>query len=114
MRRDVGVNPNPAGQDPECPPIEDIVPAHRSPVKLAGAIQRLGDKVRHLRQRAGLSQTELAHQLGMQSRGYISAIELGDKLPTLDRALAIARLFHVSMDYLVRDELDEPEHKAHT
>ena len=44
-------------------------------------IHRLGGKVKSLRERDGLSQTELAHHLRVRSRGYISDIESGKKIP---------------------------------
>lgn len=72
-------------------------------------ISQLGKKVRRLRVTAGMSQSELAKHLGMSSRGYISAIESGDKLPTAERVLQIALLFHVTTDFLLRDDWDREE-----
>jgi transcriptional regulator with XRE-family HTH domain len=56
-----------------------------------------------------MSQTELARQLGMsaRSKGYISEIESGAKVPPPERILLLARLFGVTTDYLIRDELNE-------
>lgn len=76
-------------------------------------IRRLGRKVRRLRERAGLSQTELAQALGLSesSKGFISEIESGKKLPKAELVLKLAEQFGVSTDYLLRDdqgaELDE-------
>ncbi|NJK81972.1 MAG: helix-turn-helix domain-containing protein [Chloroflexaceae bacterium] len=58
-------------------------------------IERLGKKVRRLREQAGLSQSELAQQIGLsdQSKGFISEIESGKKIP---RAEWILRLAHPS------------------
>lgn len=69
---------------------------------------RFGPKVRHLRERAGLSQTELAALLGMseRSKGYISEIEHGKRIPTAEIILAMARYFNVATDALMRDEHD--------
>lgn len=70
-------------------------------------IQRLGDKVRHLRETAGLSQSELAVQLGLsgRSKGYISELESGKKKATIELVLRIAQYFGVTTDYLLRDDL---------
>lgn len=70
-------------------------------------IERLGDKVRRLRERANLSQAELASAVGLseRSKGYISEIESGKKIPPAILILRIARYFEVTTDYLLRDEL---------
>lgn len=69
-------------------------------------VQRFGTKLRALRKRRNLSITELATLLGYTSHGYISEIETGKKLPTIELALKIARLFDVTTDELLKDELD--------
>lgn len=68
---------------------------------------RLGLKVRRLRERNGLSQTELAGALGLseRSKGFISEIESGKKIPRSELVLRLANLFRVSTDFLLRDEL---------
>lgn len=72
-------------------------------------IARLGTKLRHLRERAGLSQTELAQRIGMseRSKGYISEIEGGKKIPPTEKILKIALYFNVTTDYLLRDDIPE-------
>lgn len=75
-------------------------------------ITRLGYKVRYLRERASLSQAELAQILELRSKGYISEIESGKKLPPPLVILRIARHFHVTTDYLLKDELDEEDEKT--
>jgi transcriptional regulator with XRE-family HTH domain len=76
-------------------------------------ITRLGRKVRHLRERDGLSQSELAQALGLSesSKGFISEIESGKKVPKAELVLRLADHFGVTTDYLLRDdmgaELDE-------
>ena len=72
-------------------------------------IHRLGGKVKSLRERDGLSQTELAHHLRVRSRGYISDIESGKKIAPPDKILLLADLFQVTTDYLLRDEFDAPK-----
>lgn len=69
-------------------------------------ISRLGKKVRYLRERDGLSQSELAQALGLSesSKGFISEIESGKKLPRAELLLRLADLFGVTTDYLLRDD----------
>ena len=53
-----------------------------------------------------MNQSELAQRLGMKSKGYISEIEGGKKLPPVEKVLLIADVFQVSTDALLRDDLD--------
>ena len=69
-------------------------------------MQRLGEKVRTLRKRRKMTIKELALALGFPSHSYISEIETGKKTPTTEMIIKIADLFEVSVDALVRDELD--------
>ena len=71
-----------------------------------------GQKVRHLRQHQGLTQTDMARQLGLASQGHLSNLEQGRFAPSLDLVLAIARLLHVAVDYLLRDAIPV-EQEAH-
>lgn len=68
---------------------------------------KLGKKVRALREGAVLSQVELALILGLspKSKGFISEVESGKKLPSLAFVLRIAERFDVTTDYLLRDDL---------
>lgn len=70
-------------------------------------ISNLGRKVRLLRERAGMTQAELAQALGLSesSKGFISEIESGKKLPKAELVLRLAERFSVSTDYLLRDDL---------
>ena len=72
-------------------------------------IEHFGRKVRYLRERAGLNQSELAQALGLseRSKGYISEIESGKKIPPAGTILKIAQYFNVSTDYLLRDDIAE-------
>jgi transcriptional regulator with XRE-family HTH domain len=64
-----------------------------------------GTKLRALRQQRDWSQTDVARHLGLARRGYISNLEAGRKMPSLDLAVKIADLFGVTTDYLLRDEI---------
>ena len=52
---------------------------------------------------------ELAPNLGFTSQSYISEIETGKKLPSIELIIKIARFFDVSLDKLMLDELDLDE-----
>ena len=69
-------------------------------------MQRFGEKLRVLRKRRGLTIRQLAPLLGFPSHSYISEIETGKKKPSLELVIKIARLFDVSVDQLVKDELE--------
>lgn len=69
----------------------------------------MAEKLIALRKSRGWSQEDLAEQLDV-SRQSVSKWESGASLPDLDRLLNLSRLFGVSTDYLLRDELErEPE-----
>jgi transcriptional regulator with XRE-family HTH domain len=70
------------------------------------SITRFGEKIRYLRRRDGLTLQELAQQLGLQSHGYLSELETGKKKPTVSMTLSLARIFQVSTDQLLKDELE--------
>lgn len=69
-------------------------------------IQRFGEKLRILRLRNGMTLRELAEELGLTSHGYISELESGKKIPTAPFVLSVARLFKVTTDELLKDELE--------
>jgi transcriptional regulator with XRE-family HTH domain len=71
-------------------------------------IHRLSEKLRILREQQGLTQGQLAKQLGI-SRAYVNLFESGRRMPGTELMLKIANIFGVSVDVLVRDELDLDE-----
>ncbi|HEY0377193.1 MAG TPA: helix-turn-helix transcriptional regulator [Pyrinomonadaceae bacterium] len=70
------------------------------------SIERFGEKLRALRVRRDMTLKELANELGLTAHGYISELEAGKKMPTAEFVLNVARLFGVSTDELLRDELE--------
>lgn len=72
-----------------------------------GAAMILGEKIMSLRKRMGWSQEELAQKLGV-SRQSVSKWESSTSIPDIQKIMALATLFGVSTDYLLRDELEEP------
>ena len=69
-------------------------------------MRRFGEKLRVIRTRHGMSLRQLADVLGFNSHGYVGDLESGRKKPSLEVALKIARLFDVSVDSLVKDEME--------
>lgn len=67
---------------------------------------RFGEKLLLLRRGRGWSLSILAGRLGYKSKGYLSEVESGLKRPSLDLVVRTARLFGVTTDQLVLDELE--------
>jgi transcriptional regulator with XRE-family HTH domain len=68
-------------------------------------MNRFGEKLRFLRKRNGLTQKQVGDMLGV-SRVYIVQMEQGQKLPNAVMILKIADIFEVSIDQLMRDDLE--------
>ncbi len=60
----------------------------------------ISSRIKQLRETAGYSQTQLAKRLDI-SRSAVNAWEMGLSTPTTQYVVAMARLFHVSADYLL-------------
>lgn len=61
------------------------------------------EKLYILRSRSNLSQAALAEGLDV-SRQTISKWELGSSYPEIDKLVAISNFFHVTTDYLLKDD----------
>ena len=68
----------------------------------------LADKLTALRKKAGWSQEELAEQLGV-TRQSVSKWEGAQSVPDMDKVGQMSRLFGVTTDFLLKDELSEEE-----
>lgn len=68
-------------------------------------MKRIGEKLYMLRQRHGLTTRRLADEL-QTSHTQISRIENGLRQPSADLILRISQFFNVSLDQLMRDDLD--------
>lgn len=66
------------------------------------------DKLIMLRKKNGMSQEDLANEIGV-SRQSVSKWEGAQSVPDLAKMVKISRFFGVSTDYLLKDELEEPE-----
>lgn len=58
------------------------------------------DKIRELRERAGLSQAALAKKIGV-TRSAVNAWEMGLSIPTTQYVVELTQLFHVSADHML-------------
>ena len=65
----------------------------------------LAEKIQKLRKENGLSQDQLALELGV-SRQSVSKWELGDSMPDIAKILQLADYFQVSTDYLLREAVE--------
>ena len=65
----------------------------------------LREKLIVLRDKAGISQMALAHQLGV-SRQAVTRWESGDTTPSMDKLKALAKIYDVSLDWLCSDTAD--------
>ena len=66
------------------------------------------EKIYALRTQAGMSQASFAEKLQV-SRQTVSKWELGTSYPEIDKLLAISNLFHVTTDYLLKDQSTSQE-----
>lgn len=69
----------------------------------------LGKRLHDLRIASGLTLQVTAIQLGYKGHGYLSEVESGQKIPTLEFMVKASSLFKVSIDYLVREGIDLQE-----
>lgn len=68
----------------------------------------LADKIISLRKKSGWSQEELAEQLGV-TRQSVSKWEGAQSVPDMDKILQISRIFGVTTDFLLKDEIEKEE-----
>ena len=68
----------------------------------------LADKIINIRKKNAWSQEELAEKLGV-SRQSISKYEGAQSIPDMDKILKLSKIFGVTTDYLIKDEIEDPE-----
>lgn len=59
-----------------------------------------GDKLKQLRLQAGLTQKQLAEQIGV-TKSVVSFYELRERTPSPEILVKLAAVFHTSADYLL-------------
>ena len=68
----------------------------------------LADKIVTLRKKAGWSQEELAQQLNV-TRQSVSKWEGAQSIPDMEKILQMSRIFGVTIDFLLKDEMETAE-----
>lgn len=66
-------------------------------------MKRLGEKVRTLRKRQQLTQTQLAQMLGVD-QSHIVKIEKNERTPSLEILVSITQIFNITSDQLIMDD----------
>lgn len=67
---------------------------------------KLCEKIFELRKKMGMSQECLAEKIGV-SRQSVSKWETGESVPEIEKILLLSKIFSVSTDYLLNDELNK-------
>lgn len=60
----------------------------------------LDKRIKELREKSGLTQTELAKKMGV-TRSSINGWEMGISIPSIMKLVELAMFFHVTTDYLL-------------
>lgn len=71
----------------------------------------LGEKIQQLRKATGISQEQLAEQLGV-SRQSVSKWELDDAIPETSKIVLLSELFSISTDELLKNSCSKCETDA--
>lgn len=71
----------------------------------------MGEKIAAQRRSKGMSQEALAGELGI-TRQAVSRWETGEAVPDTDKVVRLSRLFGVSTDYLLLDEMENADMPA--
>lgn len=69
----------------------------------------LADKIIQLRKKNGWSQEELAEQMNV-SRQAVCKWEGAQSIPDINKLIQLSKLFNVSIDYLLKDEIEQIEY----
>ncbi len=69
---------------------------------------KIGEKIHALRKEQGLSQEELAEQIGV-ARQTISKWELGETAPDLKQSKELSKILNISLDDLTNSDFNNIE-----
>lgn len=69
-------------------------------------VKRFGEKLHALRTGRRITLKQLADALGLASHGYLSELEHGKKIPTVEFVLKLSHFFNITTDELLKDELE--------
>ena len=84
--------------------IGDILSHDQATVK-GTMLEKFPEKLQWLREQRGLSQRQLAAQLDI-AKSHVNQLESGKRKPGTELTFKIADFFGVTVDVLVRDELE--------
>lgn len=70
----------------------------------------IGEKIQRCRKAQRMSQEELAGRLGV-SRQAVSKWEQNESIPDTENVIELGRIFGVSLDYLLKVEIEEPDYE---
>ncbi len=63
-------------------------------------ILQIADRIRYLREKKGMTQTDLAKRLGI-SRSAVNSWEMSLSAPSIANIVEMTQIFHVTADYLL-------------
>jgi len=63
-------------------------------------ILQIADRIRYLREKNGMTQTDLAKRLGI-SRSAVNSWEMSLSAPSIANIVEMMQIFHVTADYLL-------------
>ncbi len=63
-------------------------------------ILNVADRIRYMREKNNLTQTDLANRLGI-SRSAVNAWEMSLSSPSIGNIIEMSKVFHVTADYLL-------------
>ena len=69
---------------------------------------KLGERIRQERLKLGITQSKLAEDVDI-SDAYMGHIERGERSLTLGTLIRLVNRFHVSVDYLLQDYIEETD-----
>ena len=72
----------------------------KRPLQNVKQLKKLGNKIRKIRMEKGMSQEMVAHEAGIE-RSYMGAIERGERNPSYDKFLSIAKAIKVKPSELL-------------
>lgn len=75
-------------------------------------MNKIGDNIRSLRKRIGLTQIDFSRQIGV-SQGTLSDIEQGHCNPSVETVLSINEKYGVSLDLILKGTEDDHSAKLH-
>lgn len=66
-------------------------------------ILKIADRIKYLRDKVGMTQTDLAKRLGI-SRSAVNSWEMSLSTPSLSNIVEMTKIFHVSADFLLTSD----------